>query len=166
MMRKFSVIGAGNLGCYLIDALVKEGYILKTIYKKSKSRQFAGAVGDDIRLLVEQADFVIISTQESEIQRAAELTAANSNPKGKIFFHTANALTSEKLKALKKKGAQVASFSPLQTFPEYQAESPGHVFTGIYFLAEGDPAAVRFRYRLQTAFSPPESLTDPREGPQ
>jgi predicted short-subunit dehydrogenase-like oxidoreductase (DUF2520 family) len=147
-MKKFSVIGAGNLGCYLSDVLLKQGYTLKTIFKKSKCRQFDGAVGNDIRLLVEEADFVIIATQESHIRGAAELAAAGSDPKGKIFFHTSNALTSEELQALKEKGAQVASFSPLQTFPEYRAGTSAQVFAGIYFLAEGDPAAVQLARQI------------------
>jgi predicted short-subunit dehydrogenase-like oxidoreductase (DUF2520 family) len=141
-MKRFSVIGAGNLGTYLIDSLVKKGYSLKYIYKKSRGRQFAFAITGDIRLLVEQSDFIIISTQESKIPGAAELAAASSHPKGKIFFHTSNSLTSDELASLQEKGARVASFSPLQTFPAYSAKTREDVFNGIYFLAEGDEKAV------------------------
>lgn len=141
-MKRFSVIGAGNLGTYLIDALVKKGYSLKYIYKKSKSRQFASAITGDIRLLVEQSDFIIISTQESKIREAAELAAGSSRPKGKFFFHTSNSLTSDELSSLQEKGARVASFSPLQTFPAYGTGTGGEVFNDIYFLAEGDEKAV------------------------
>jgi predicted short-subunit dehydrogenase-like oxidoreductase (DUF2520 family) len=141
-VKRFSVIGAGNLGTYLIDALVKKRYSLKYIYKKSKGRPFTFAITGDIRLLVEQADFIIISTQESKIREAAELAAAFSHPKGKIFFHTSNSLTSDELSSLREKGAGVASFSPLQTFPEYSAATREDVFNDIYFLAEGDEKAV------------------------
>jgi len=141
-VKRFSVIGAGNLGSYLIDALVKKKYSLKYIYKKSKNRQFAFAITDDIRLLVEQSDFIIIAAQESKIGEAAELAADSSLLKGKIFFHTSNSLTSDELSCLQEKGARVASFSPLQTFPEYSAAAAADVFNGIYFLAEGDPQAV------------------------
>jgi predicted short-subunit dehydrogenase-like oxidoreductase (DUF2520 family) len=141
-VKRFSVIGAGNLGTYLIDSLLKKKYSLKYIYKKSKNRQFDFAITNDIRLLVEQSDFIIISTQESKLGEAAEFAAASSHPKGKIFFHTSNSLTSDELSSLQKKGARVASFSPLQTFPEYSAETGADVFNGIYFLSEGDKEAV------------------------
>lgn len=142
-MKRFSVIGAGNLGTCLIDALVKKGYSLKYIYKKSRGCSFAFAITGDIRLLVEQADFIIISTQESKIREAAELAATGSHLKGKIFFHTSNSLTSDELSGLQEKGAWVASFSPLQTFPAYDAGTGGEVFNGVYFLAEGDKKAVK-----------------------
>jgi predicted short-subunit dehydrogenase-like oxidoreductase (DUF2520 family) len=141
-VKRFSVIGAGNLGTYLTDALVKNGYSLKYIYKKSRGRQFAFAITGDIRLLVEQSDFIIISTQESKIREAAELAAASSQPKGKIFFHTSNSLTSDELSSLQEKGARVASFSPLQTFPEYSVKTTEDIFNSIYFLVEGDQKAV------------------------
>jgi predicted short-subunit dehydrogenase-like oxidoreductase (DUF2520 family) len=142
-VKRFSVIGAGNLGTYLIDSLVKKGYSLKYIYKKSRSRQFDFAITGDIRLLVEQADFIIIAAQESKIRWAAELAAVSSYPRGKIFFHTSNSLTSDELLSLQKKGAWVASFSPLQTFPGYNARTGGGVFNDVYFLAEGDAKAVK-----------------------
>jgi predicted short-subunit dehydrogenase-like oxidoreductase (DUF2520 family) len=142
-VRRFSVIGAGNLGTYLIDSLIKKEYTLKYIYKKSRIRQFDFAITGDIRLLVEQSDFIIIAAQESKIREAAELAAASSYPRGKIFFHTSNSLTSDELSSLQKKGAWVASFSPLQTFPGYDARTAGGVFNDVYFLAEGDEKAVK-----------------------
>ncbi|UCH96591.1 MAG: DUF2520 domain-containing protein [Candidatus Aminicenantes bacterium] len=147
-MKRFSIIGAGNLGAYLIDSLVKNGYSLKYIYKKSKTGGFDFAITGDIRLLVEQSDFIIISTQESKIREAAELAAVSSHPKGKVFFHTSNSLTSDELASLKKKGAHVASFSPLQTFPGYSARNSEHVFNGIYFLVEGDQKAVHLARQI------------------
>ena len=141
-MKCFSVIGAGNLGNHLIAALVKKGYILKHIYKKSKSRQFEVALSHDLEQVTAEADFVIISTQESRIRAAAEAVAASAHPAGKIVFHTANALTSTELRCLAEKGAYTASFSPLQTFPEYSPDTAEDVFKGIYFLAEGHPDAL------------------------
>lgn len=144
-MKRFSIIGAGNLGTYLINSLVKKGYILKYIYKKAKypSPKFEAAIEDDIGLIVEQSDFIIISTQESKIREAAESAAVSSNPKGKIFVHTSNSLTSDELISLNGKGAGVASFSPLQTFAETEPSSKENLFKGIFFLAEGDREAVR-----------------------
>jgi predicted short-subunit dehydrogenase-like oxidoreductase (DUF2520 family) len=146
-VKRFSIIGAGNLGSCLIKSLVKKGYILKYIYKKTKYPipQFEAAIENNIGLIVERSDFIIISTQESAIREAAESAAALSNPQGKIFFHTANSLSSDELISLKKKGAHTASFSPLQTFTGTQpnVNSEENLFNGIYFLAEGDQEALK-----------------------
>jgi predicted short-subunit dehydrogenase-like oxidoreductase (DUF2520 family) len=150
MARKFSIIGAGNLGTRLIHALLNSPsggeYELKYIYKKSKYGYYTSSVTDDIEPLVREADIIFICTQESKIREAAEKAAASSaNLAGKIFFHTSNCLTSDELLSLKLKGAYIASFSPLQTFP---GVGPGkdiqlNPFKGIYFLAEGDKEALQ-----------------------
>ncbi|MCX6581600.1 MAG: DUF2520 domain-containing protein [Candidatus Aminicenantes bacterium] len=157
MGRKFSIIGAGNLGTRLIHALLNcpassggsssggGRYELKHLYKKSKFGYYTASVVDDIELLVREADIIFICTQESKIREAAEEAAASSNPAGKIFFHTSNCLTSDQLLSLKLKGAYTASFSPLQTFT---GVGPGedmelNPFNGIYFLAEGDKEALQ-----------------------
>jgi predicted short-subunit dehydrogenase-like oxidoreductase (DUF2520 family) len=147
-VKRFSIIGAGNLGTNLIKALIKKGYTLKYIYKKSRNHQYAFAITGDIRVLVEHSDFIIISTQESKIRKAAELAAASSRPKGKIFFHTSNALTSDELACLQEKGASVASFSPLQTLTQYSEKVSENVFDGIYFLVEGDGKAINLARQI------------------
>jgi len=144
-VKRFSVIGAGNLGTRLIHSLVKKGYHLTYIYKKAKFKNhlFDPALTDDMGLMVEGSDFIIIATQESKIRKAAEFAAASSHPGGKFFFHTSNSLTSDELVSLKEKGAFTASFSPLQTFAGFDRDVPVDLFTGIYFLAEGDTGAVK-----------------------
>ncbi len=139
-MNKFSVIGAGDLGTRLIHALVETGYGLKYIYKKSKYDSFAGSVTGDMELLVRESDFIFICTQESRIVEACRLVAASSDPAGKVFFHTSNALTSDELSLLREKGAHAASFSPLQTFAGSSIDAG--LFKGVYFLAEGDEPAL------------------------
>lgn len=148
-MKYFSVFGAGNLGCNLISALEKKGYILKYIYKKTKSSipRLLNSVEFDLKKIIDESDFIIISTQESHIPEIAEIVANASDLKGKIIFHTSNSLTSDELLPIKEKGGSTASFSPLQTFPQCPLESiPGeehtNPFQGIYFLMEGDREAV------------------------
>lgn len=142
MFDHFSVIGAGNLGTHLMHALVKEGYSLHHIFQKSKYGMYAETITDDIELLVQRADFLIIATQESQITGAVERLKQVSTLQGKVIFHTANALTSDVLMELRSKGAQVGSFSPLQTFPPFQIPTGEDIFKGIYFLVEGDEAAI------------------------
>lgn len=142
MNRKFSVIGAGNLGTHLVSSLVNRGYQLKYIYKKSKYNAFVSAVTGDMGKLVRESDIVFICTRESGIRAAAESAAASFDPAGKIFFHTANSLTSAELLPLEQKGAYTASFSPLQTFASFLPERAAPVFKGVYFLAEGHEKAL------------------------
>lgn len=148
MGRKFSIIGAGNLGTRLIYSLVNcphGEYELKYIYKKSKFNCFAASVVNDMNRLVRESGIIFICTQESRIRDAAELAAASPDLSGKICFHTSNSLTSEELLALKSKGAFTASFSPLQTFAGFDPRKDMglNLFKGIYFLAEGDKEALQ-----------------------
>jgi len=140
-MKGFSVIGAGRLGANLISALIGGGYELKAIYRKSKYNRWADCVEDDLAQVVGPADFVIIAVQESKIKEVALQLARETGPAGKVFFHTANALTSSELAPIKERGGFVGSFSPLQTFVDLK--EPSDLFTGVYFLAEGDEEALR-----------------------
>lgn len=157
MNRKFSIIGAGNLGTRLIYSLVNcphPGYELKYIYKKSKFNCFASSVVTDMDRLVRESGIIFICTQESRIREAVELAAASSDLPGKIFFHTSNSLTSDELVALKSKGAFTASFSPLQTFAGFDPsrEDMGlNLFKDIYFLAEGDSEALKIAGEIAKA---------------
>lgn len=143
-MRNFSVIGAGNVGANLIGSLEKKGYTLRYIFKKSRYDYYAPFVTTDISAVIKEADFVVIGTQESRISEAVAHAAASAKVSGKIFFHTSNSLTSDQLQPLREKGAFVASFSPLQTFPRFDANID--VYKGIYCLGEGDePAMILIR---------------------
>jgi predicted short-subunit dehydrogenase-like oxidoreductase (DUF2520 family) len=148
--QNFSIIGAGNLGTHLIQALTSKGYPLTNIYKKTKFGCFEKKVTSDIDRLVQNADFIVIATQESQIIAAAQLIATSAHCNDKIVFHTCNALTSDQLICLKEKGAHTASFSPLQTFPAFDANIVEDVFTGISFLSEGDEQAVALTAQLAT----------------
>jgi predicted short-subunit dehydrogenase-like oxidoreductase (DUF2520 family) len=145
--NRFSVIGAGNLGTYLVHALVRNGFTLKYIYKKSKllSPLFQNAIENDITKIIHHSDIIFISTQESKINETAAAIADSSNPEGKIFLHTSNSLTSDELISLEKKGAFTASFSPLQTFAAPTEENfintGENIFNSCHFLLEGSPKA-------------------------
>ncbi|MCP4148025.1 MAG: DUF2520 domain-containing protein [bacterium] len=139
----FSIIGAGNLGTSLICSLVRKGYMLKYIYQKSKFDGFADFLEHDIGKIVKESDIIFICTQESKIREIAQYIATTTNPGGKLFYHTSNSLTSTELEAIEAKGGLVASFSPLQTFPPYDAgDVQNNLFEGISFLAEGNNAAL------------------------
>jgi predicted short-subunit dehydrogenase-like oxidoreductase (DUF2520 family) len=147
-MDRFSVIGAGRVGLHLSQALQKIGFQLQYIFKKALNNNYLSHITNDISKLVRDSDFVFICVQESKIKPLAELVSNDAAPRGKIFFHTANSLTSDELLPLRLAGAAVASFSPLQTFIGFQEAE--ELFSGITFLLEGDEAAVRLARRIAT----------------
>ena len=147
-MDRFSVIGAGPVGLNVSQALQKNGFQLQHVFKKALNNYYPAYITNDISKLVRDSDFIFICVQESKIKPLAELVSAETVPLGKIFFHTANSLTSDELLPLRLAGAAVASFSPLQTFISFQAEE--ELFSGITFLLEGDKTAVRLARCIAT----------------
>lgn len=147
-MDRFSVIGAGRVGLNLSQALQKKGFQLQYVFKKALNNHYPSHITNNICKLVQNSDFIFICVQESKIRPLAELVSAGTAPLGKIFFHTANSLTSDELLPLRLAGAAVASFSPLQTFIGFQEDE--ELFSGITFLLEGDEAAVRLARRIAT----------------
>ena len=147
-MDRFSVIGAGRVGLNLSQALQKKGFQLQYIFKKALNNHYPSHITNDICKLVRDSDFIFICVQESKIRPLAERVSAETAPLDKIFFHTANSLTSDELLPLRLAGAAVASFSPLQTFIGFQEDE--ELFSGITFLLEGDEAAVRLARRIAT----------------
>ena len=150
-MTSFSVIGAGNLGANLIHSLQKSGNQLISIYKRSKYPQFKDKVENDLDKVISLSDVIFISVQESRIADVVSEISLLHNLSGKIFFHTSNALTSDEMVILKEKGAQIASFYPLQTFPDFKGDP--NVFNGIYFLSEGDRFALKAADRIAGALN-------------
>lgn len=140
-MTTFSVIGAGNLGSNLIFALRGSQYSFKYIYNRSKYLLFSSHIETSLEKVISGSDVIFISVQESGISEAVNEIGSMKNLSGKIFFHTSNSLTSDELIPLRDKGGIVASFSPLQTFPEFTKDL--NIFSGVYFLSEGDPEAVK-----------------------
>jgi predicted short-subunit dehydrogenase-like oxidoreductase (DUF2520 family) len=145
-MNRFSVIGAGYVGLNLIRSLQKNGYVLKHVFQKAKGGYFASRLTHDMAELVGAADFVFIAVQESKIKAVAQAVAVQAAPRGKIFFHASNSLTSDELLPLRRAGAHVASFSPLQTFIGFRKNED--LFSGITFLLEGDKAAMTLARRI------------------
>ncbi|MCP4214302.1 MAG: DUF2520 domain-containing protein [bacterium] len=160
-MSRFSIIGAGNLGTCLAHSLVKKGYTLKTIFKKSKYADFTDYLEQDIEVVVRESDMVFICTQESRIREVAESIAASVSSEviaapGRFFYHTSNSLDSDELGALSAVGGRTASFSPLQTFASSNREPA--LFHGVPFLCEGNPEALErareIAGRLEARFLP------------
>lgn len=146
-MNRFAMAGAGRLGAPLARALCRGGYSLTALLRRRAEPLCGFPLVTDCRRLLADADFVFLCIPESQIQPLAVRLAETGPLSGKIFFHTANSLTSDELQPLRDRGAAVASFSPLQTFAGNEAAADD-LFCNVPFLLEGDAAACRLACEL------------------
>jgi len=144
----FSVLGGGNLGVNLAYSLSLKDYNFKYIYKKSKFEIYSSNIEKSLKKIILGSDVLFISVQESKIKDLVEKIETIGGLSGKIFFHTSNSLTSDELTPLKIKGALIASFSPLQTFPDFYKNKD--IFNKIYFLFEGDKKAFEMAEKISS----------------
>ncbi len=149
-MKTVSFIGTGRLGTSLALALFKKGWTIRCLADKSlsaakESRKIVGAgeATDDWTGAAEGSAVLFLCIPDENIERtAAALARSKVDWERKIVFHTSGILSSKTLEPVKRRGAFVASFHPVQSFPSKRTP-PGR-FKNIYFGIEGDgPALAR-----------------------
>jgi len=148
-----AIVGPGRLGTALALELRRPGYSISeivsrdTVASKRKARELARKVdaqsstSDSAHL---DADLVWFCVPDREIAAASQQLATATVWKKKIAFHSSGALASDELKALRRRGASVASVHPLMTFVSGSIPS----LRGVPFAVEGDAAAVRAARRI------------------
>jgi len=145
-LKNYSIIGAGAVGRSIALALFYNGEKPKAVfseYGKSASA-LAKKVKTEVSGTVEQlqliSDLIIISVPDDKMSDVVtRISAMTQSLRGKTFLHTSGALTSDILLPLKKKGASIGSFHPLQTFVKKNERTS---LKNIYCAIEGDSAAV------------------------
>ena len=148
-MKSFAVIGAGKLGTTLGHALRLKGYDLRALvcWAMKSAKESAAIAGGgkpltDMIRAARTADTIFLCVPDDAIGPAAEaLAAAPLEWRGKTVFHTSGLVSSGALAPLRRRGAHVASFHPVQAFPRKEARPD--LFRGIAFGIEGDPEAAR-----------------------
>jgi predicted short-subunit dehydrogenase-like oxidoreductase (DUF2520 family) len=145
---RIAIVGPGRLGGALALGLTQAGYVISEIVSrntapsKRKARELARRVqarassNENARL---DADLVWFCVPDREIGAASRRVASVVDWKKKIVFHSSGALASDELKALRHRGASVASVHPMMTFVGGSIPS----LKGVAFAIEGDAAAVR-----------------------
>jgi predicted short-subunit dehydrogenase-like oxidoreductase (DUF2520 family) len=148
-----AIVGPGRLGRALALELRRAGYSISeivsrdTVASKRKARELARKVdaqsstGDSAHL---DADLVWFCVPDREIAAASHQLVSAIVWKKKIAFHSSGALASDELRALRRRGASVASVHPLMTFVSGSIPS----LRGVPFAVEGDAAAVRAARRI------------------
>ena len=148
-------MGAGNLARSLAPALTKAGYRVREIAgresKASRARtraiaRSARAKSVTLRDAKLDADVVWFCIPDSAIAEAARAVSRKANWRGKLALHSSGALASDELRALRARGASVASLHPMMTF----AGATPVKLRGLTFAVEGDSRAVAVARRIAT----------------
>ena len=137
-----AIIGAGRLGGALAKGLQKADIKVKYIgdISSESAEKLAAEIGAGISAPpfkeAPSASLIFLTVPDGELASLSKmLSEADTVWQGKHVFHCSGALASDILSALKMKGAIIASFHPLQTFP--QNAGPER-FTSVYFAIEGE----------------------------
>lgn len=150
---RITMVGAGNLGRALGFSLREAGYRVDAIVARgegmplTRARRLAkelGARAVTAKRAEIESDIVWLCVPDAQIPKAAESLAMRVSWKGRVVFHSSGALCSDELRALRRRGAVVASIHPLMTFVRKSRPS----LRGISFAIEGDPRAVRVARRI------------------
>jgi len=145
--RGIIVAGMGALGKALAVAIhEKPGLLSGVVTSSSRQASFfkntGVAVYNSIESIRPRRENILFLTfpddQIAETARKCSLTE-NAGWKGTLVVHCSGSLTSDALNPLKQKGADTASFHPLQTFRK--GDGPER-FERIYFTVEGNNASI------------------------
>lgn len=149
-IRQVAIIGCGRMGSAFAEALSSRGYQVLPISarRRASSRELAAALGlpthqERIRTAggtTPSPDLLLLTVPDDALEVVAgEAAQAGVVAPGAIVAHPSGSLTSECLASCRSRGALVASFHPLQTFPRGLGD--GARFAGISIGFEGDQAA-------------------------
>lgn len=139
-----SLAGPGAVGSALLEALGRNGYrILSVISRRTEDSALKGSghLLHPEQVCEEKLGTLLFLTVPDDriADTAAGLAERVPNWKGRHVVHCSGALTSGALETLAAKGASVASFHPVQTFP---AGSGPELFQGISVSCEGTPGTI------------------------
>jgi predicted short-subunit dehydrogenase-like oxidoreductase (DUF2520 family) len=149
---RITIVGPGNLGRAIAHALVQANYRIDEIVfrdtgKSSGAVSLARSVGARAcrtRDAALNAGLVWLSVPDRAIASCAEELAKRGDWRGKTVLHSSGALGSGELRALRAKGAAVASLHPFMTFVPGSDPS----LEGVPFAVEGDGIATREASRI------------------
>jgi predicted short-subunit dehydrogenase-like oxidoreductase (DUF2520 family) len=153
-----SIVGAGVVGTTLATALAKERYRIASVIGRNGPAAVALArsvscprVSTEVADIDRAADVILFAVRDADLAAAVRSLASIRGLKlrGRTVLHTSGVHSAEALAPLRRSGASVASFHPLQTFP--RGAAPGRLrasLRGIYYGIDGDEAAVEVAKKL------------------
>ncbi|MFA6468078.1 MAG: Rossmann-like and DUF2520 domain-containing protein [Bacteroidota bacterium] len=145
-MKSITIIGAGAVGRSLALVFSRSGVTVSGIYSEHGRSAASAAKKVKVKHFGTLEEFradssvIIIAVPDGRITDVSRtLASLGSGLRGKIVLHTSGALSSDELSMLRKHGASVGSFHPLQTFPK---SLPVTSMKNIWFALEGDDRAI------------------------
>lgn len=168
---KISVIGTGRMGTVLARALAEKGWDVAALFDVDRraavrSRRLikSGRVTAEAAEAARLADIVFLCLPDGMVSGAAAALARQPVEwAGKTVFHTCGALSSRILSPLERRGAQVGSFHPAQSFA--RKDTPPSVFDGAAIAVEGDATAVALGRRLARSLGGKPFFLKPEDKP-
>ncbi len=126
LKSEIAVIGAGRVSYSLVNALRRSGFNVSLIISQrlSSAKNLANKLkiknySHDINSLLPNHKIFFLSVPDNQISIVAKkISKLNLDFKNSIFIHLSGAEDISSLSILKKRGAYIASFHIMQTFPE------------------------------------------------
>jgi predicted short-subunit dehydrogenase-like oxidoreductase (DUF2520 family) len=150
-----SIIGGGRVGTALALLAARRGHRIAAVAARDPehAEQAAQRIGPEVRALSAAeaaglAELVLITTPDDSIEGVcAELAAGGGFRQGAVVAHCSGVLTSTVLASARESaGCRIASFHPLQTFPDLEAAVES--LPGSHVFMEGDDEALALLGRL------------------
>lgn len=150
---RLAFVGAGAAATALAGAAVAagipvSGFSARSLRSARRSARATGAASRafaDTRELAAVSDLIVLAVPDRAIAAAAEALAPHIG-KRHVVCHLSGALGSSVLRTLGARGAAVASFHPIQTFPGGARGSA--CVAGSHVAIEGDATATSQLFRL------------------
>ena len=142
-MDAISIIGIGRVGRCLGRALYGKDVTIRSLFNRTVSiaEEFAADTGRPVAKIFPErkedlARITFICVPDDNIRVVAErLSAISRDWDGYSFVHCSGARPAEELSGLAEKGARIASFHAIQTFP---VEPDAGIFKNIWISLQGD----------------------------
>lgn len=156
-----TIIGAGKVGSVLGKLLVEHGDAVTCVVSRSyESARRAGRyldcsnVSTSVDSIPHDTDLIFISTPHKAVGSVARQLARldHLNFRRVAVCHASGMLTARVLDPVRRRGATVFSFHPLQTFPrDFRPRDIVKSVRGIYYGVDGSPKGLRLADRLARA---------------